>query len=360
MDRTTEFFHLTSIVHQGTITRSSEVGPRVQCRGHSLLLVKAGELFSQIQCMEEFLRDIIEDYVGYHHILAPGASSEISKEVKKKNFQEITVFITSSGSDLNELRQSIRNHCITSTSTSRLHHTEIIQFLAMSLGRITERTRYMQQESEKINANPFKLISSGYGGSSSGGSYSGSGTLSIASEQTNLSSLPISSIPPPPNSVTNNAVEPVSSGLSTSAANFVPNPATALSTNFANRYGDEVAPVKKLREYERLASKHKAALFKETKDLRAKFSEEYNDTMKMEETVGLISNLLGDFVRILQSQEVFVEEVASHGKSATDQVEQAEEELIKTIQRSATSQRNMAIVTVGLALFLLLLDFLTA
>lgn len=347
MDRTSEF--LSSAKSQ--IPPSSS--PPFQCRGPSPLLVKAAEILSQIQDMETFIRGILEDYVGYHHVLGSTSSrrhvKEINQEAKNKIFQEITLFITGTGSDLNELRHSIRSYCINANSTSRQHHTEIIQFLAVGLGTITERTRYMQQESEKMNANPFKLISSGYGG---GNKYS----LPTSNERSH--SVPTSSTSSAPltssSSSTATSVQesPAEGSLSTSKKCPIP-------SNFAERYGDEVAPVTKLKEYERLASKDKAKLFKETKDLRAKFSEDYNDTMKMEETVGLISNLLGDFVRILQSQEVFVEEVGSHGKAATEQVEQAEEELIKTIERSTKSQRNMAIVTVGLALFLLLLDFLT-
>ena len=134
---------------------------------------------------------------------------------------------------------------------------------------------------------------------------------------------------------------------------------TPLTQSFVDRYEAEIAPPKVRKEYETLGQKHKKILLKESKVLQHQYSEELLETTNMEKSVIKISNLLFDFVNILQSQRGLVDDVNSCGKVTIDYVKDTDSELLLTIQRSESHQKSMVFLTVGLALVLLLLDFIT-
>ena len=132
-----------------------------------------------------------------------------------------------------------------------------------------------------------------------------------------------------------------------------------LSKSFADRYEDEIAPQSKLKEYKQLTEKHKLICEKDTKKLQEKFSEDMQETSKMETAVEQISYLLTEFVNILQAQSEQVKDLEGTGKVATEHVLDTDKELILTIKRSTSHQRNMVFLYVGLALLLLILDYIT-
>lgn len=129
--------------------------------------------------------------------------------------------------------------------------------------------------------------------------------------------------------------------------------------SFVDRYESEIAPPKQLKEYHELGLKHKKLLLKESKSLQVQYSTDLLEANKMEVSVQKISNLLLDFVTILQGQREQVDDVNHCGKVTLDFVKDTDDELSLTIQRSESHQRSMVLLTVGLGLLLLLLDYIT-
>ena len=138
---------------------------------------------------------------------------------------------------------------------------------------------------------------------------------------------------------------------------LVPKP---LPQSFVDRYESEIAPPKQLKEYHELGLKHKKLLLKESKSLQIQFSTELIEANKMEKTVQKVTNLLLDFVTILQGQREQVDDVNKCGKSTLEYVKDADDELSLTIERSESHQRSMLFLHLGFAFFLLLLDFLSS
>lgn len=132
-----------------------------------------------------------------------------------------------------------------------------------------------------------------------------------------------------------------------------------LPQSFVDRYESEIAPPKQLKEYHELGLKHKKLLLKESKSLQIQFSTELIEANKMEITVQKVTNLLLDFVTILQGQREQVDDVNKSSKSTLEYVKDADDELSLTIERSESHQRSMLFLHLGFAFFLLLLDFLS-
>jgi hypothetical protein len=132
-----------------------------------------------------------------------------------------------------------------------------------------------------------------------------------------------------------------------------------LTSDFAERYESEIAPPQLLKKYNEIAVYQKKSLLNEAKILKIQYSEEKKNSINMEASAGEISNMLTDFVQILQSQSDGIEDLHESSKKATEHVHDVDNELILTIERSTSHQRYMTLLTVGLGLFLLLLDYIT-
>lgn len=132
-----------------------------------------------------------------------------------------------------------------------------------------------------------------------------------------------------------------------------------INQSFVDRYESEIAPPKQLKEYHELGLKHKKILLKESQTLRVQYSSDLLEASKMEKTVQHVSNMLIDFVNILQGQRDNVDDVNSCGKATLEFVKDTDGELALTIQRSESHSKSMMFLTVGLAFLLLLLDYIT-
>lgn len=132
-----------------------------------------------------------------------------------------------------------------------------------------------------------------------------------------------------------------------------------ITQSFVDRYESEIAPPKQLKEYHELGLKHKKILLKESQTLRVQYSADLLEASKMEKTVQHVSNMLIDFVNILQGQRDNVDDVNSCGKATLEFVKDTDGELALTIQRSESHSKSMMFLTVGLAFLLLLLDYIT-
>jgi hypothetical protein len=152
----------------------------------------------------------------------------------------------------------------------------------------------------------------------------------------------------------------ITSGTGTDANRVGASPAVKpISESFGERYTDEIASVSKLKEYEKMGTKYKSLLLKEAKQLQSKFKEEVVEANRMERTVEGITGMLSEFVQMIQTQSVLVEDVHDQAVDATGYVKQTDEELLLTLQRSQSHSRNMVFLCTILAVMLLALDYIT-
>lgn len=200
----------------------------------------------------------------------------------------------------------------------------------------------MHREREKRHRDPFKLISS-YFDINNFDDLSNSNFNHIDRDKLEIKEDVLS-----PSSSSSNIKEP-------SNTDKILN----LTSDFAERYESEIAPPQLLKKYNEIAVNQKKSLLNEAKILKIQYSEEKKNSINMESNAGEISNMLTDFVQILQSQRDGVEDLYESSKKATEHVHDVDNELILTIERSTSHQRYMTLLTVGLGLFLLLLDYLT-
>ena len=128
---------------------------------------------------------------------------------------------------------------------------------------------------------------------------------------------------------------------------------------FAQRYIDEIASHTKLKEYNSIALKQKDELLKETKILKVKYSEDIQESQKMERTVSNISSLIHEFVQLIDSQSEIVNVIGEVSQDTTESVKNTDKELILTLERSSSHQWSMISFILIMAILLLVLDFLS-
>ena len=133
----------------------------------------------------------------------------------------------------------------------------------------------------------------------------------------------------------------------------------AIAPDFASRYEGEIASQSRVREYRQLGLRHRTSLMAEARGLQGRFSRELLEARQVERSVQQVAGLVSHFAAMLQGQSGLAEGVHESAERATDSVKQTERELLLTIQRSQSHSRNMTLLAMGLALFLLLLDFIT-
>lgn len=129
--------------------------------------------------------------------------------------------------------------------------------------------------------------------------------------------------------------------------------------NFAQRYIDEIASSKKLKQYEEIASRHKDILLKESRLLRKEYSQSIQEGLKMEQTVSSISSMINDFALMIESQSEIVQSIDESGKDVTKSMEATDEELYIALKRSQSQQYTMIIFILFLSFLLLTIDLLS-
>ena len=93
--------------------------------------------------------------------------------------------------------------------------------------------------------------------------------------------------------------------------------------------------------------------------MHVRYSEELQNARKMESSVNAVGGLMTEFANILSEQSESLLEVHTEGKEATAHVKQSADELQLTIDRSESHGNNIVMLSVGLALLLVLLDYVT-
>lgn len=125
------------------------------------------------------------------------------------------------------------------------------------------------------------------------------------------------------------------------------------------RYSSEVATVSKLKEYDDVARKQKETLLKENQSLKVKFSQEVLEARQLEKTIVTVSHMISEFIQILHSQSESVQDIHGAGKDATAHVNQVNDELMLTIQRTQSHSSTMILIILSLTVMLIILDYLT-
>ena len=128
---------------------------------------------------------------------------------------------------------------------------------------------------------------------------------------------------------------------------------------FAQRYIDEIAPPSKMKEYQAIADQQRSALMKETKNLQARFSEDMLLSLKLEQTVMGISQMVTEFATLLESQSPMVEDIGEVAKDVKASMKSADEELLVTLERTQSQNWNMIILVLTLSVLLLILHVVT-
>jgi t-SNARE complex subunit (syntaxin) len=132
-----------------------------------------------------------------------------------------------------------------------------------------------------------------------------------------------------------------------------------LPSSFADRYSDEIASTSKIKQYQLFGSKFKTELLKEAKELQHQHKQELQEAEKIERIVTNVSDMITEFVYLLQSQTDSVDNIHDAAVYATEYVKDADVELQKTIDRSKSHSRNMVVLIIVLSFLLLILDYFT-
>jgi t-SNARE complex subunit (syntaxin) len=79
----------------------------------------------------------------------------------------------------------------------------------------------------------------------------------------------------------------------------------------------------------------------------------------MERTVNNISSMISEFVQLIESQSAMVDTIGEVSQDTTESVKNTDAELLLTLERSQSHQWSMIMFIAGMALLLLVLDFLS-
>jgi len=340
MERTEDFL---------TIVRSSNAILPKYLVFPSLFLVKAASITRQIESFAELLKKLFVPYVGYHRYLPAECVQKDMVGLNENEIKamdcEILSFISSIAIEMQGLRNHVDNTESNGSTSQSQFYKLIIQNIMEKLNNFTKLTDQMQREKHLRNTSPFRLLADDF--------YRIPVPIvesdpSLASEENRgPEKTPLIRVPVKPKGPL-----ATTSALSSSSA-------TSSSPSLSQRYVDEVASLSAMRAYEAIAAQQRRALLKESRLLRIRFGNEYQEAQRMERTVSGISAMIGEFAALIAGQSELVDGIESAGKEATSKVRQTEGELQLTLERSQSHQWGMAGLVLLLALGLLAADWLT-
>jgi hypothetical protein len=368
MDRTLDLVEAVGASSSGSSVLS-------RSRSASPFILKASMVLGKLSSFEEVLSKVYMEYVDYHKYMPVRRTrlnhqdgTTMSKSERDELQQEITVFIAAVASELNDLKYMLgaSETLVTVDLTwlqslspsSRTHYQEILAFISTRLSVFTKQVQRMHKERKRLSVDPFRIFSSEndvYGDedasednillpvkSSRGNTFSslfdrtagGSGGKSKGVGERNNSKR----------------------GLSNNAQ--LGRVSKDMTASFVAKYEKEAATTTQLKQYDSLAAQHKIALVKEAAGMQVKFSKELQHATRMEGTINQIGELLTEFATILQSQSGQVGDVHDDAKQAQEHVQSSKAQLQLTIERSEKNQKSIIFLSTGLALLLLLLDWI--
>lgn len=301
----------------------------------SPFVLMATDLLRQIEANEHYMQHIYEDYVDYHRYLRRedcDAGSALTDDERHRIGKEVALFVASVASDVQELHRIVRFRA-SASSEETTHYEEILAHLTKVLDKFIKNHKMMQRERERLALNPFRLLTE----SIDSGKFATARTLAKLRDHAE-----------------NPHLDDVKNSM---AAGAISDQGGRLSRMFVERYESEVAKPSILKKYDDIVSKQKASLMKEAKHLNVRFSEELREVASAEASSMQLSSMLTDFLGILGEQSGQVDVVSGSGKAATEAVKQTDAELLLTLERTESHQKNMVLLACTLALLLLLLDW---
>ena len=224
------------------------------------------------------------------------------------------------------------------------------------LSAFTAKSDKMQKEYRANSANPFRIMSDRYLGCIY--------DVKPGEDEEIKTSSVIKNFFFGSEQAKEGAEDPFLSDLKAAASDTAPSTKTeskGISANetFAQRYIDEIAPQSKMREYEAVAVKQKEVLVREARQLKVRYSEDIQESQRMERTMNNITSMISEFVQLIESQTLYVDAIGEVSQDTTASVKSADAELLLTLERTQSHQWSMISFIVGMALLLLLIDFLS-
>ena len=363
MDRTLELVDIANVVSSsGELGSKASNGSQAVSRSlcGSPFVLKASTVLKKLTDFQELLDDIYGVFVNYHKFLADREEAEVMTNRDRDELsKEITMFIATVASELNDLKYMMGNSDAAVTvdltwlqslnGSSRAHYQEMIAFITNTLSDFTKRVQKMHKEKNRLALEPFRLFSSehdAYGDDVEGSLFQG--TQGRDKRGATFSSL-----------FDRGGSQPQQENKSSNTSGGGESqPGATASQSLVSKYERRAGTASQLRDYDQLASKHKEALMKEATDMQTKFSEDLQLATRMEGTVTQISELLTEFASILQAQGGQVDDVHDDAKQAEDHVKSSKSQLHLTLERSEKNQKSIVFLAVGLALLLLILDWI--
>lgn len=235
------------------------------------------------------------------------------------------------------------------------HYDCVATYLVEKLRVLAKRSQQLKKQRVKFNSNPLRLLT----GSGGAGACTEPTVDVIASQRIDNVSPSITTTASITATSTATATDSGSVLKETKQGTTKRSSSTVLDSDFVSRYEVEIASPKRLQEYNNIATKHKESLLRETTILRSQFDSQLTVAHGMESNIESISSMLSEFLHIIESQSDQILDIRDVSKEATISVTKASDELELTISRNQSYQINMVILIVGLALLLLVLDFIT-
>ncbi len=339
----------------------------------SPVLLRCAEIRLQISAFNSLLNSIFESFVGYHAcLIGTNTVSFETKDEGKSSIEgvmteterselntEIAHFIATVGVELKDMRR-VGSESGMKSMASKSHLHEVQGQISADLIALTKRYQTMHRERSRLStySSPFSFYGTdnvafedealGFGSAVE----NGAGGLLQRMASASSTSKEATCAEGMAGSDKERCIE--SSSGKVEARDVQP-----LGADFAVRYEGQIAPAAQLREYESLTHQHKAALLKESRLMHVRYSEELQNARKMESSVNAVGGLMTEFANILSEQSESLLEVHTEGKEATAHVKQSADELQLTIDRSESHGNNIVMLSVGLALLLVLLDYVT-
>jgi t-SNARE complex subunit (syntaxin) len=114
-----------------------------------------------------------------------------------------------------------------------------------------------------------------------------------------------------------------------------------------------------MREYEAVAVKQKEVLVKEAKLLKVRYSEDIQESQRMERTMNNIISMISEFAQLIEGQTTNVQNIGEVSLDTTASVKSADAELLLALERSQSHQWSMIGFILGMSFLLIVLDFVT-
>lgn len=303
----------------------------------------------QVERFELILRTCYEGFVGFHRFLPAssllGRLKPLSQDERTKLADEVSVFITNSAKSIQDLNRMLD----LSQSTDRAElplqfDKQVVSNLLQKLSKLGVQWDRMQRDHRKFNVSPYRLQAAVY-----------AHLLPLPEDHQQDHDT---------NDHAEQSPKPTTApSLSSSHKPIVSSPKPAAlpraDAAFAQRYIDEIAPTKKLKEYEDLAAAQRSKLLQESRALQRRFSEEVAQSHHMEHTVLGISSLVSEFAAMIEEQTDVVQGVGQVAREVTQSVQLTDEQLLLTLERTQSHQWSMIFLTLGMSVLLLLLHFIT-